>query len=82
MVLRRLGYGLGDSPLLSAEILEELSPRQRQVSLSILKFHSVETVADELAISPHTVRNHLRMIYQRLGVRSRAEFIAKLRASE
>lgn len=81
-VLQRLGYSVGDTPLVSTEILQELTTRQRQVVLVLLKFHSVSTVAHKLGVSPHTVRNHLRAVYRKLEVRSMAGLFTKLRTSE
>ncbi|WP_369524359.1 response regulator transcription factor [Muribaculum intestinale] len=36
---------------------------------------SIETIADRLCLSPHTVHNHIRHAYQRLNVHSRSEFV-------
>jgi DNA-binding CsgD family transcriptional regulator len=39
-------------------------------------------VAEVLFMSPHTVEAHLTQIYRSLGVRSRTELAARLRARE
>lgn len=35
-----------------------------------------EKIADRLCLSPHTVNNHVKNAYQRIGARGNAEFIA------
>ena len=55
---------------------EPLSPRQEQV-LSALKAGMTERqAADILGLSPHTVHSHVQAIYERLGVRSRAQLLS------
>lgn len=36
---------------------------------------SIEEIADELCLSPHTINNHIRHAYQRLNLHSRADFV-------
>jgi DNA-binding CsgD family transcriptional regulator len=59
-----------------------LGPLEREV-LSAARVHPAEaTIADDLFLSPHAVRNHLERVEAKLGVRSVAEAIAAaLRAS-
>ena len=35
-------------------------------------------IADELHISPNTVRNHVRAIYRKMGVRSQLELLTRV----
>ncbi len=51
----------------------DLSPREREVVAALLRHGRVARVATALHISPHTVRNHVKAIYQKLGVHSVAE---------
>ena len=53
--------------------LRALSPRQKEVLKSFLLGHDTEAIAQELSISLHTVRNHFKLIYRKLGVDSRVE---------
>jgi DNA-binding CsgD family transcriptional regulator len=55
----------------------ELTPRERQVMLLLLGGDSRKQLAAKLALSEHTVADHLKGIYRKLGVRSRAELLAK-----
>ena len=55
-----------------------LSPRKLDVLRRLLANGRVVTIASDLNISPHTVRNHLRSTYRKLGVHSQVELIHKL----
>jgi len=57
--------------------VNELSPRQRQVLVRVMAGDSVKQIARVLSLSPHTVHDHLKQIYVRFGVNSRAELLAK-----
>jgi DNA-binding NarL/FixJ family response regulator len=56
----------------------ELSARERQVTEALLRGLTIEAIADELSISRHTVRDHTKAIFSKLGVSSRPELTAKL----
>jgi len=53
-----------------------LSPRERRVVGELLNNQRVTQIAVRLGISPNTVRNHLKAIYRKCGVRSQLELIA------
>lgn len=53
-----------------------LTDRQAQVLSQLILGHRTDKIADELHLSPATVRKHLENIYARLGVQSRTEAIA------
>ncbi len=57
-----------------------LSPRERDVAALLLSGHRVATIAEDLYVSPHTVRNHLRSMFRKLDVSSQAELMRRLRA--
>jgi len=60
------------------EDLSVLSPREQDVLALIRSGYRVSTVARRLAISPHTVRNHLKRIFLKLEVGSQTELLEKL----
>ncbi len=53
-----------------------LSRRELQVLQMISLGASIGEVAAQLRLSPHTVRNHLKGVYRKLGVRGRVEAAA------
>ena len=52
-----------------------LSPREREVMSLIAEGHSNAEIADRLAISEKTVRNHVSNLFDKLGVWTRAQAI-------
>lgn len=54
-----------------------LSPREKEVVRLVAKGCSNKTIAAVLDISPWTVSTHLRRIFHKLDVGSRAEMITK-----
>jgi DNA-binding NarL/FixJ family response regulator len=61
--------------------LRLVSPREWEVLERLRTGLRVATIARELTISPNTVRNHLKSIYRKLGVRSQTELLEQLRGS-
>lgn len=51
--------------------LPDLSARQREVLVGIARGRSYRQIAEELGVSPHTVKTHAERLYERLGVHSR-----------
>jgi DNA-binding NarL/FixJ family response regulator len=56
---------------------EELSPREREILGLLVEGMNYRTIADKLFLSPDTVRNHIRNIYEKLHVHSRSAVVAK-----
>ncbi len=56
-----------------------LSERERQVAELLVGGQRVAGVADQLQLSRHTVRNHLKSIFAKLQVHSQAELVARVR---
>lgn len=54
-----------------------LSPRLTAVLRALLRGLSEKEVASELDLSPHTTHDYVKSLYRRLGVRSRAELLAR-----
>jgi DNA-binding NarL/FixJ family response regulator len=53
-----------------------LTPRQNQVLHLLARGRSTSQIADELHLSPETVRNHVRMMMRALHCHSRIEALA------
>ena len=62
--------------------LDELRPRERQIVDLLLEHHRAPAIAVAMGISPHTVRNHLKNIYRRLGVHSQQELLLALKQDD
>jgi DNA-binding CsgD family transcriptional regulator len=56
-----------------------LSPREREVVEWLLAGLRPTIIAARVSISHHTVRNHLKHIFRKLGVRSQIELLAFVR---
>ena len=54
-----------------------LSPREEDILRLLAKGHRSKEIADELGIGVGTVNTHVRHIYEKLHVRSRAEAVAR-----
>ncbi|MES1203351.1 MAG: response regulator transcription factor [Pseudomonadota bacterium] len=59
---------------------EKLTARQKEVLNELLKGRSSKEIARTLEIAEGTVKIHLAAIYRAVGVRTRAEAIAKLKS--
>ena len=57
--------------------LRELSPQERRIVALISQEYQTKEVARELGISGETVKTHLRRVYAKLGVHSRAGLVAR-----
>ena len=84
MVSRVVGvFGLieghpDDSPITPPP---HLTPRQVEVLRLLEQGRSTKQIAAELHLSTETVRNHVRRLFQALGVNSRLEAVAVARAA-
>ena len=58
-----------------------LTPRQVEVLRLLEQGLSTKQIAAELHLSPETVRNHIRRLFRALGVNSRLEAVAAVRAA-
>lgn len=55
----------------------QLTPREFQILRLLADGHNYKTCADQLSLSLHTVRFHIRNIYERLHVHSKSEAVLK-----
>jgi DNA-binding CsgD family transcriptional regulator len=66
------------SPVLPGASPCLLSPREREIASMVAEGCSNKAVAASLGISAWTVAAHLRRIFAKLGVRSRAAMVARV----
>ncbi|KQX33159.1 LuxR family transcriptional regulator [Streptomyces sp. Root63] len=87
--LRETGGGLGASavviePAKTSEIVPlivdayELTDRETEVTQYIARGLPTGEIADRLHLSPHTVRDHIKAVFEKVGVSSRGELVGKL----
>jgi DNA-binding CsgD family transcriptional regulator len=55
-----------------------LTAREREVVGAIARGGSTAEIAAELYLSPHTVRDHVKTVFEKVGVSSRGELVARL----
>ena len=75
-IARKVVQSFRTAPALGDETLD-LSQREREVLNGLAEGFAYKQIADQLAVSIHTVRNYIRRIYEKLHVRSRTEAVAK-----
>lgn len=80
--VRELRRFLGSDEHRSTEAFSELTPREREVLDLIAQGKSNRQIAEELCISPKTVRNHITHIFSKLQVSRRAEAIVRAREAQ
>jgi DNA-binding NarL/FixJ family response regulator len=62
---------------LPASPAHDLTPHEIRILRLLVEGHHYQTAADELGITVNTIRFHLRRIYEKLQVHSKAEAVAK-----
>jgi DNA-binding NarL/FixJ family response regulator len=62
------------------ELLHGLPPREREIVMLLLQHHRVPAISRLLSIRPSTVRNHLKKVFKRLGVRSQQDLLMLLQS--
>jgi DNA-binding CsgD family transcriptional regulator len=58
-----------------------LSPRERDVVALLVAGHDTRAIAERLFISQHTVQDHLKSVFAKVGIHSRRELLARLSAA-
>jgi DNA-binding CsgD family transcriptional regulator len=71
-------YRMTGSPSSAAPGVRALSPRELEIVRMVAHGHTTKTIADVLDISLWTVSTHLRRVFAKLGVSTRAAMIGVL----
>ena len=75
--IARIVFNFIQSKPRKAELPHDLTPRQLEIVQGLKEGLSYKMIADRLDITIETVRDHIKNIYRRLQVNSRAEAVRK-----
>jgi DNA-binding NarL/FixJ family response regulator len=55
-----------------------VTPREREVAMLLAQGRSNPEIAEALVLSPYTVQDHIKNLFEKTGVSSRQELVARL----
>ena len=70
------------APFRADSALQQISSRERQVLELLGQGYRPRSIAEQLTVSPETVRNHLKAMFKKTGTHSQEELTALLRAAD
>lgn len=76
-----IASSVGDTPSITAPLLEPLTKREQKVLAMLADYLSNEQIAKAMFVSDNTVKFHLKNIYSKLGVKTRLEAIRFVKTS-
>jgi DNA-binding NarL/FixJ family response regulator len=76
---RLISFFANPGPPVPPQTFPELTEREREILALIAQGHSNTEIADRLALSQKTVRNHVSNIFSKLQVADRAQAIVRAR---
>lgn len=76
---RLMGFFAAPRTALPPSIFPDLTDREREVLNLIAQGHNNAEIAEQLVLSPKTVRNHISNIFSKLQVADRAQAIVRAR---
>lgn len=79
VIAARLMQYFGAPPPRPSQRFPDLTEREREVLTLIAQGYTNQAIAEQLVISPKTVRNHISSIFSKLQVTSRLEAILRAR---
>ncbi|RWC50121.1 MAG: LuxR family transcriptional regulator [Mesorhizobium sp.] len=67
-----------DKDIAIGDARSRLSRRETEIARHLVDGGNAKTISRSLAISPGTVRNHIKQVYRKLGVHSQVELLATI----
>ncbi|HWJ18033.1 MAG TPA: response regulator transcription factor, partial [Geobacterales bacterium] len=77
--IARFVHGQGRADAFEETAFAELTQREREVLELIARGLDNTAIADQLSVSPKTVRNHINGIFDKLNIPNRAQAIVRAR---
>ena len=69
-----------ESKVISDAGVDELTPAELRILLTLESHHSLPEIAAQIHVSPNTVKTQAQAVYRKLGVSSRREAVERARA--
>jgi LuxR family transcriptional regulator, maltose regulon positive regulatory protein len=81
LLARWLRQAGAETETISAAAVDELTPAELRVLLSLPTHYSLPQIAAQAHVSPNTVKTQAQAVYRKLGVSSRREAVERARAA-